>query len=1086
MSYGSVRVRTAAITGGSGDGGSRRPGVPGAALALAGWFGRAGRNWWCACASIACEGPLRDPRVRGGVQQEGPAARHRESGEFEKSGAGLRIASARCDGSLLPLASESASAAPARARHSRTSRSADRPRGRLSPRPLRRVLAAGAALCAAGLALALAGATPAQAQSNATTRIWSADMTVGENQAGTSAGVFVGSDGTLSDTTFTFKGVEHTVTNLEEVEETISFLISPGFGTSRNQADVTAYIEDLRWSMTQGSTSYGYNFDDREPTVANVNTYFFFADTTRSWSSGDDIEVRLTTRAPSAPTDVRAQAGARSVSLTWDVPDTNGGGISAQRGIYRYELRYKVGSGSYGDWQTVPGGGSARSHTLTDLEGGVGHAFQLRARNDYGSNMYSDAVLATPLKVPEIAGVSMVSNPLQGDTYGRGETIEFEVAFDEPVVIRGGSLHASLFVGAGSGGTERRADYVPATDTSAPRTLRFLYTVQESDADSDGATVGANALAVGGAPDGSPKGGGTIQSSVEIGTGLDADLSSDSMSFPNHKVDGSVLLVEPPGVTKIAISSAAANGAFFTDGEEILIDVDFADTVTVSGDEVSLALNIGGGSQTASFVQVVEITSAQVNIHRLVFAYIVQPGDVDSNGIRVPANALAVSGTTAVRDRYDRDAVLTHAAFEFPNYLVNPPPPGITNIEIVSDVPDHGFHSSALGDVVEFRVTFSEAVTASGNLALFEFAVRVGDDDVLAPYIEGSGTTQLTFILDYGAQHTDPDGVSVPAGSLHLGTGGTLRDAYGRDVTLTHGAYAFPQHLVNTLPPPPQITGIRIVSEVPDAGFYAPVRGAPDRVRGDVQLGRDLRRDQWRFRSEGLDRRNREGCLSFFGVWHEQAPIRAQRAVERRGPGRRERAGRQPGADGGRNAQGRVRPGRGADPRRLRVSAAPREQRAAPAANHRHSDRVGGARCRVLRAGEGRRPDRVRGDVQLGRDLRRDQWRFRSEGLDRRNREGCLSFFGVWHEQAPIRAQRAVERRGPGRRERAGRQPGADGGRNAQGPLRPGRRPDPWRLRPVPPRPGELRGGPAVGAAQPGGDGGQRERGAVPVGPAGR
>ena len=696
-------------------------------------------------------------------------------------------------------------------------------RDRAAPRPSRRVLAAWAGLCAAGLALALAGAAPAQAQSNTTTRIWSADMTVGNFAS--FDGYLENSTGSLSDTTFTFKGVVHTIEELLEQGEKIFFHIDPGFGSQNDFSDVSDYIEDLRLSFTQGDTSYAFDFSDRESNIGNLHhhTTSVWADTTRTWSSGDDIEVRLTTRAPSEPTDVRAQAGARSVSLTWDVPDTNGGGISAQRGIYRYELRYKVGSGSYGDWQTVPGGGSARSHTLTDLEGGVGHAFQLRARNDYGSNMYSDAVLATPLKVPEIAGVSMVSSPLQGDTYGRGETIEFEVAFDEPVVISGGSLHASLFVGAGSGGTERRADYVPATDTNAPRTLRFLYTVQESDADSDGATVGANALAVGGAPDGSPKGGGTIKSNVEIGTGLDADLSSDSMSFPNHKVDGSVLLVEPPGVTKIAISSAPANGAFFTDGEEILIDVDFADTVTVSGDEVSLALNIGGGSQTASFVQVVEITSAQVNIHRLVFAYIVQPGDVDSNGIRVPANALAVSGTTAVRDRYDRDAVLTHAAFEFTNYLVNPPPPGITDIEVSSPVPDAGFHSSALNDPVEFRVTFSDAVTVTGQEALF--TVRVGGDDVDAAYSQGSGTTQLMFTLIYGAQHTDADGVSVPAGSLTLIGGTTLRDAYGRDVTLTHGAYAFPQHLINTPPPPPQITDIRIVSDVPDAGFYGPGTG---------------------------------------------------------------------------------------------------------------------------------------------------------------------------------------------------------------------------------------------------------------------
>ena len=50
MKFGSVRVRMATKTGGSGDGESRRPGVPGAAFASAGWFWRAARNRWFACA----------------------------------------------------------------------------------------------------------------------------------------------------------------------------------------------------------------------------------------------------------------------------------------------------------------------------------------------------------------------------------------------------------------------------------------------------------------------------------------------------------------------------------------------------------------------------------------------------------------------------------------------------------------------------------------------------------------------------------------------------------------------------------------------------------------------------------------------------------------------------------------------------------------------------------------------------------------------------------------------------------------------------------------------------------------------------
>ena len=74
MSFGSVRVRKATKTAGSGDRDSRRPGVPGAALALAGSFGRAVTNWWRACTASARSGPRRAPCVRRGVHPEGRTA----------------------------------------------------------------------------------------------------------------------------------------------------------------------------------------------------------------------------------------------------------------------------------------------------------------------------------------------------------------------------------------------------------------------------------------------------------------------------------------------------------------------------------------------------------------------------------------------------------------------------------------------------------------------------------------------------------------------------------------------------------------------------------------------------------------------------------------------------------------------------------------------------------------------------------------------------------------------------------------------------------------------------------------------------
>ena len=557
--------------------------------------------------------------------------------------------------------------------------------------------------------------------------------------------------------------------------------------------------------MTQGSTSYGYNFDDRELTAANVNNYFFFPDTTRSWSSGEDIEVRLTTRAPSAPRNVKATAGIKSVSLTWGAPSNNGGGSSALRGIVRYELRYKVGSGSYGNWQNVPGGASARSHTLTDLEAGVGHTFQLRARNGYGSVVYSGEVSATPKVTAAITDIDIETEPTAIGSFpgfhGTGDFIQVRVTFNRDVLGTplAGVASLKLLVG----GKERTAQ---AQFTVLPlRSFVFSYGIQADDVDLDGITVPAGALVL-------PQGG-----ALQDTDGVDAVLTHAAFDFPEDIVNPPL-----PEITNIEIVSDVPDAGFYGQGTgelQIEFEVTFSAPVTyaATSGELGLKVLVGETEQVAGPL-------AGDGTSKLLFGYNVKSSDEDTDGVSVPAGSLVLTGDGTLRDAYGRDAVLTHGAYAFPQHLVNglPPPPQITNIEVSTQVPDAGFYGQGTGELqIEFEVTFSAPVTYAATSGELGLKVLVGETEQVAGPLAGDGTSKLLFGYNVKSSDEDTDGVSIPAGSLVLTGDGTLKDAYGRDADLTHGAYAFPQHLVNTPPPPAHLTGIEVESSPGSGGFYA-------------------------------------------------------------------------------------------------------------------------------------------------------------------------------------------------------------------------------------------------------------------------
>ena len=924
------------------------------------------------------------------------------------------------------------------------------------------MLAAGAALCAAGLALAVAFAAPAQAQSNSSTEVWSGTMTVGTSSGGDLEGYGEGAFGSLSDPTFTFKGVNHTIVNLVELGERIGFAIVPGFGSVQTDAAVSTYIEDLSLRIVQGGTTYRLDFATRDlPSRRTANLNFEWSDTTRSWSDGDSISVQLLTRAPSAPRMFRAEADAENVSLTWNAPATNGGGNAAQRGIHRYEARYKVGNGSYGAWTTVPGGGSARSGRFTGLEVGVEHTFQLRARNDYGANMYSSEVSATPRRKAVIESIDIVTDPTGiGSFPGFHRTLDFitvEVKFNRDVIGTpfGGIASLKLLVGD----KERTAQAL--FTNSLISKLKFTYQIQGDDVDSDGIAVPANALTL--------PAGGTLKDSDDA----DAELTHEAFEFADHPVNP-----PPPEITNIEVVSEVPDRGFYlhTAGDTMEFRVTFSEPVTLSGDDDDLVLSVRFGSGSFQVLY-----AGGSGTRELSFATPLAAQFTDTDGVSVPAGSLTLIGATTLKGPYGQDAVLTHGGYEFPGHLVNalPDPPQITSMRLATDVPARGYFET--GDIVLFEVAFTAPVIAGGGGGAVYLKLLVGETEVFATDAAAQLTATPEFLYQVEAGHEDGDGVSVPAGMLTVDANATFKDEYGQDAVLTHGAFGpFAGSLVNAPPPPPYITGIDIGSDLPDRGYYE----TGDNIDVRVTFSRAVTSSgSTGFVFLKLLVGGTEREVNLYDV--RQKTLTFSYTVQ---------------------ADDEDHDGVQVPANALTLTGTQTlKDRDDQDAVLTHGAFGPFAQSLVNTPPP---PPYITG-IDIGSDLPDRGYYETGENIDVQvtfsrpvTSSGSTGFVflkllvgGTEREvnlydvrQKTLTFTYAVQ---AGDEDHDGVQVPADavtltGTQTLKGPLRPGRGGDPRRLRSLPVQPGELTGGPAGPAAEPCGDGGDRERGAVPLGPAGR
>ena len=390
------------------------------------------------------------------------------------------------------------------------------------------------------------------------------------------------------------------------------------------------------------------------------------------------------------------------------------------------------------------------------------------------------------------SGVAITSSPGSGNTYGQGERIEVAVTFTRSVTVSG---MPQLALGIDS--ATRQVAYASGTGTDS---LTFRYTVQASDRDSDGISVGATALSLNS---------GAINDARDAMVA--ASLSTNAITnSTNHRVDGSVATAT---VNSVSISSAPASGDTYKAGETISVQVGFSASVTVTGTP-QLALGIGSATRQAAY-------ASGSGTGTLTFSYEVAATDEDNNGISVVSSALSLNNGT-IKTATSANAALglgSHAITDASSHKVDGPAtaPVVNAVSIVTS-PASG-NTYGAGETISVQVDFTLPVTVTGTPTL---ALGIGTKTPTARYSSGSGTRSLVFTYVTKSTDADTDGISVPATGLAL-SGGTMQSAAGVDAARGLGSHAIsnaPAHKVDGRATVPAVSAVSITSSPQASSTY--------------------------------------------------------------------------------------------------------------------------------------------------------------------------------------------------------------------------------------------------------------------------
>ena len=377
----------------------------------------------------------------------------------------------------------------------------------------------------------------------------------------------------------------------------------------------------------------------------------------------------------------------------------------------------------------------------------------------------------------KVSAVALVSTPTvdadgdgTNDTYKPGDTVRARVTFNSAVDVTGSPVLKLQF--AESSG-EKTMTFDTARSRTNTTTLEFTYTVAAGNLSTQGIAFLADKLSVG--PGASILG---AQAGQLSGTAVDLSFAKVDHD-PGHKVDG----VKPrlAATNTISVTSSPGTDGTYGIGDVIDVTVRFNEAVTVTtlGNPVTdpnLQVAVGVENDFNDWNSVPYHSGSGTT--DLVFRYTVKEGDVDADGISVPANAIALGPPG--RSSKIADAAGNEAGF---SQLQNSRSGRFTNHKV--DGKRATVTSAAVRDST-LTITFNEALGAAANLANAAFTVEKTPAGGSERTVSLSGTPSIsgaavTLTLASAIVETDTD-VKVSYAAPTTGTDNKLVDAAGNAV----------------------------------------------------------------------------------------------------------------------------------------------------------------------------------------------------------------------------------------------------------------------------------------------------------------